>query len=446
METNNDEKIAKIREEHSQRVFDLYESKSKSFRNLLTGVTGFALAFFLLILLPYFSIQMQSRKIVQHLESLPAEIAQRDTSIAACQSVEKSVRTLRDEITAGPQKLRDFIRTLKNPDAQQTSLLSENPPLQEANAPIFLQMAQQNIQQSIASHDSCERLSGDEWVKCKVRAAVIREFDDYGDIINQSILPALQAPEVAGVVSLDTTSIRQGLDSLRIAFNKKFEANTEFWRTLQGKGSFFVELDEEVKRFWSKYGALLQTQSDKLKNEVAHLEESKTDLEQQVTHLEKTKEEVSARLSQIESPLGKLPVGLNESILIFPLVLAIGFWLYASSFYETAKLRRAFHDFYLQKDPQQIILTDQQIALIAPLWMDPINTEQNWKLKLAVLLLPIFFFVVACGLIIYLWTLPSALSSPIQPWVYGGLYGLSLGLFGYGYWQVKEALQQYKRG
>lgn len=445
METNNNEKIEKIREEHSQRVFDLYANKSKSFRNLLTGVTSFALAFFLLILLPYFFIQRQNRKIAQRLESLPVEIAQRKASMEAYVGVEKSVRALHDEITGGPQQLREFILTLQDPDARQTASSPEQRPLQEANAPIFLQRAQQNIEPVIALHDSCQHLSGDEWVKCKVRAEVIREFDGYGDIINQKILPALQAPAVAGMVSLDTTSIRQGLDSLRIAFNKKFEANAEFWHTMQGKVGFFVELDEEVKRFWSKYGALVQTQSDKLKSDVAQLEASKTDLEQQVTHLEKTEEEVSARLSQIESPLGKLPVGLNESILIFPLVLAIGFGLCISLFCETTQLRRVVHDFYLQKDPEQIILTDQQIALIAPLWIDPLVKERNRAINLAVLLLPFFFFVMACGLIIYLWALPNVLSSPIQPWIYGGLYGLSLGLFGYSCWQIKEALRRYNK-
>jgi hypothetical protein len=77
--------------------------------------------------------------------------------------------------------------------------------------------------------------------------------------------------------------------------------------------------------------------------------------------------------------------------------------------------------------------------------MDPLDVEQKRSQKLAILLLPFIFFVISCILIFYLWRLPNALSSPVPFWMYAGFYVISLGFFGYGYWQVKGALRRYRK-
>src|SRR5690606_13819034 len=110
------------------------------------------------------------------------------------------------------------------------------------------------------------------------------------------------------------------------------------------------------------------------------------DLKDAARRLDETQKEVEAELAtvaarledmkgwqEIETPFGTLPIGLNELTLLFPVLMAAGFMLCSSLFVESLLLRREFHGLTRATDPEGVVLPDERIALIAPLWIDPLQ-------------------------------------------------------------------------
>ncbi|RMF65772.1 MAG: hypothetical protein D6743_07495, partial [Calditrichaeota bacterium] len=60
-----------LREEQSQIILQRFEARSRSFRRLVAGLVGFALAYFFIVLFPYVSIQFEKQRTASRLQSLP---------------------------------------------------------------------------------------------------------------------------------------------------------------------------------------------------------------------------------------------------------------------------------------------------------------------------------------------------------------------------------------
>lgn len=118
----------------------------------------------------------------------------------------------------------------------------------------------------------------------------------------------------------------------------------------------------------------------------------KSILEENLQNIEKQLNETSSRLDEIQSPIGKLPIGLVESIFLFPLALSIGFLIYSFLLVGTIRLRGEIH--------QQYKMLKKNVTVVAPLWIDPIKIKDSksllqlhWEIsKLIVYFIPIVIF------------------------------------------------------
>jgi hypothetical protein len=88
----------------------------------------------------------------------------------------------------------------------------------------------------------------------------------------------------------------------------------------------------------------------------------------------------------IDTSLGAIPLGVNDLVMIFPVLLAAGFYLYVSLMLEMLHIRGAFRIHSQQLDPR--LFSNAYIALIAPLWIDPLGTTRQWLPRLLILFLP----------------------------------------------------------
>lgn len=66
-------------------------------------------------------------------------------------------------------------------------------------------------------------------------------------------------------------------------------------------------------------------------------------LNDRLKQLEIKKNETSNRLKEIEFPFGSIPIGINESILFFPVGVSAGFWISASLLGDILLLRKRYH-------------------------------------------------------------------------------------------------------
>ena len=85
--------------------------------------------------------------------------------------------------------------------------------------------------------------------------------------------------------------------------------------------------------------------------------------------------------------------------MLFPPLLAIGFLICVLRFDETLKIRKQFHR--LRKKQEAGFFDDEYIALIAPLWVDPL--KRPWQRGIAaffIFVVPILIFVVSIALLV----------------------------------------------
>ncbi|GEM_PF-1908305 len=442
-----------VRAEHQAHLLERYRGSARSFTRLLTVLVGFALAFPLIVLLPYISIQRAKYLMPSQIEALESQIAQEQQTIETYGKIRDGIERLQEAIRESPQRLRLFIRGLSGPQSELPPPLSGSPDELHFGGPDPGQWPVQQqwpgspspfeqVQRPLELDDPCASLDREAWVNCRVRQAVLDQFAEYRRIVKEDIVAPLSTLETS---TFDLAAVEEGLRRLEEAFESKLKENPRFWETFTGKVGFSVELGEEVDRFWNEYGSLVSEQNREIENRLGDLEKAKTAVEKERKGLEAREEEVIARLSQIESPMGKLPVGLEESVLVFPILLAIGWLMCVSMLGETTRLRLAFHGLYQGQDPTRKIVSDEQVLLVAPLWIDPLSSEQSRRIRYLILAVPFVVFFLGCASVLYLWSLPNTFpnTGTLGRWVYAVLYLLGLPLFAFGFSQISSMARGY---
>lgn len=429
MQDESSQHLDLLIEEQTKQIYDLYQNKSKNFQTTLRILFSFALLFLFIILIPYISIKIINHRIGTRQNKLQLQMRQRAQIIGIYQQANSAIDRLHREIRNGPSNLRNYLGDLQSE--------MEQPQLQRENLPI-----QQSIQMPVQRPETPR---DENWPKTQIAQRVQSQFDDYQKILIDDVIKPLQSIDNKNLVVFDSDAIRAGLDSLQSNFAEELERNPEFWRRYTGKVNFYGSLDEALNRFWSIHGAGIEKQSQLLNEEITRFQRTKVEFDSLLANLQEREAQVASRLQQIEFPFGKLPIGLNESIAVFPILLAIGFLILALSLRDTIVFRKSYHHLYQRKDPNKEILTDEQIMLIAPLWIDPLKSKKQNFMASIIFSIPFLIFIVSCTLILYSWTIPGSLrlGESLNWWLYGGMFALSFLLFYYGYRQIAREMKLY---
>ena len=218
------------------------------------------------------------------------------------------------------------------------------------------------------------------------------------------------------------------MDTLQNIFYSNYNENPDFWHTYAGKEDFFFAFDRNVNSYFSQFIEKLEKGKNDVTERLKRENHSKDSLINVVEKQKDIEQQITARMEQIEFPFGKIPIGLSESIAVFPLLITVGFLFLLSLLRETIKLRKNLHSLYLQKDPERQVFTDTQISLIAPLLIDPLLPVKSQRIKVILITLPLIIFITAVCIAIYTWTLPGAviITASDTWWIYTILYLLSL--------------------
>lgn len=416
----------KTREEHEKRIYVQYESNARTLRNLVSGLLIFTLGFFFVILLPYILAKRENSLIRDRLKSLPAEIESLKKQSAPYLAVQSAVQRLNDEIKRGPQELRSFILsggTSGGEEGQQSMASQSN----RSNMPnMAAQSNMANMSNIAVPADPCRHLPQEEQLGCRVRIKVLNQFQRYKRILVFEIIQPTRGLQDSAAAIESETALNDQLASLEESLKRKLDEQPQFWHTYGGKEGMFGEVGSVMTPFWEKYRSIIDSRTAALTQAMKSLEEAKSSLEQRETQLKDQGKRLSERLSQIEFPFGKLPIGLEESVAFFPVLLTIGFLICAALFRETIRLRKAFHDLYQRHDPGGTIISNEQVALVAPLWIEPLRSRRTQRAKIALSAVPLFVYVLSTALIVYGWTIADEQRIPlIQLVIFGIIYAIS---------------------
>ncbi|MGI8834576.1 MAG: hypothetical protein ACR2IS_18325, partial [Nitrososphaeraceae archaeon] len=107
---------------------------------------------------------------------------------------------------------------------------------------------------------------------------------------------------------------------------------------------------------------------------------------------------IFVRLSyqRIDITLGKIPLGFNEVIAMFPMLLAIGFLVYSFLLTQVMRLRIELKNKYQSGDPFGITKVDHFISFLGSLWIDPLAAKNEQRLWLTVLFAPFVLLFLVC--------------------------------------------------
>jgi TRAP-type C4-dicarboxylate transport system permease small subunit len=237
--------------------------------------------------------------------------------------------------------------------------------------------------------------------------------------------------------------LQAGMNDLSDRFKREMAADSSFWRNFNQNAPIYQSLIEGVHRFWSdhRFEAIGQRMEAAASARRAEIEQ----LNQKKAQIQKSKEGLNNALKNIKTRFGKVGLGIDEAILLAPVAFAILFLFAVLNLCQNIQLRKSFHRLFQARDPQKTCLTDAEIALAMPLWIDPLVPPFQRKLKMAVLLIPALASALTLLVVFYCWTIPDAFSglNSMDYVKYVIYYLLSAGFFIYGFQRIQGSIGNY---
>jgi hypothetical protein len=248
-----------------------------------------------------------------------------------------------------------------------------------------------------------ERVS-DEIMTAKARAAMLALWKDMQKQVEELVRPA-------------------AVDWKRADANvlKYLDEHPEFWQSYAQKGETVDQLDRAIN---GVIGPLRESCAAR----AGEIETKITSMNAEVEDRRKARDEQAKRFKDINSPLGNLPIGLGESILVFPLIVAFGFVASAFRLQRLVRLSSEIETVYRVRDQAGKIITDDRLELMAPMSGVEWLRLRGGRLRLAVMILPALIFSAGVGIVLYSWSLSrELLAVPGSGIVYSMLYIAALG-------------------
>lgn len=416
----------KTLDDHLKLILNRFESKSKRFDTSFRILLVFAVLFLFIIQIPFTSIQVKKNTVKKEIETTQNLINEKSATEKKFRNIQAGIKELHDAITNSPDKLRKFIvaevkKSLTSTDATQMN----------QNLDLYNPADQEKFLESLSNIDKISKL---------VKEEVENHFQQFQEImVNKIINPldSLGINQLSGSLS--------DLDTLQHFFKSKFDQNPNFWFTFPAKQQFYLELDKNVTIFLARFKRNLNEQGSKLVGDLKSLKSSIDSLKNIEIEQKDLENNISARMEEIEFPFGKIPIGLNESINVYPLLIAFGWIFSISLFIDTIKLRKNLHNLYIRKDPENKDFIKQQIQLLAPLWIDPLKSAGSQKLKFLLLSSPIIFFIISIGIKIYTRTFSASdiVTDSNTWWIYVFSYLVCFFLFLFYLKKINRELSDY---
>jgi len=405
-------------EKFRSHLVEAYLKKSGSFRKVLGLLLAFAASFAFLIAWPYMSALHQERNLTREISSVNKELEQLSKNLKLFKTPKNRIGELNNMVETGPKMLRDYIESISEnryfgypPGSpacnylmdgssqnrmQQMQALPQHPdaPMIQMNAP-----PPQEVERAGAESIACTGMSKSEQNVCRIDRFVQYQLCTYEQFFKSSVLPSLAHLVADGSPLFDQNELDRQFAEVREALHKHINANPTFWHTFQGKGLMSVELNEEVRQLWKALSAKIEPMSEALAERMKSADALKQKLMGNEKQLAKQRETLQAQLARIKSPIGNLPIGLTESVLLFPILLAIGYVMAAANFLEQVRLRTSLMQAESFGGTSEDVLSSRELAQVAPLWIEPKGKDVFWRWIL--LLIPAVVFLITVAAIAF---------------------------------------------
>ena len=280
----------------------------------------------------------------------------------------------------------------------------------------------------------CRDESGNDKMNCQVRQFVYAQGCHYEDIWEQDVIHHLKlladfkpdwvSPEI---LNFSPSSFRKEVKQTLVASNT-------FWHTVEGKEGLSVQIEDAADAFWKQplhsLGEILKKRGKELDEKQKILKE----LLKEQKNIPTKQKELTKRLENIASPIGKLPLSVEEALLYFPIVVALVFLMCAYLHSEMGGLRKQYYEVCLSQDDTDDFVTVERVETIAPTWVGGKPGGSNFLIGSLALLTP-GFTIVGSLFVIWAGTYYGQLEVRYSALAYLGVLVAMV----YAYWKIIES-------
>ena len=402
-----------FKSDYTTNLYSLYRERAKLFRQTLLGLNLFAAAFFLFIAVPYYSAMHGTVTLADRIAILNDEIPKLKKPVARLSQALDGATDLESRMQNATQELREYVTGLVlNEPSRITDLIGGNiPPVSflacmaayngviplegtterqvaQSTAQTKLRVSQtaeqvpNSVPQALNAGDEiiqlpipqlleyyCRDESGDDKINCQVRQFVYSQGCHYEATWEQDVIHHLRLLYDIEPDWVSPEILNFSRSSFRKEVKQKLVASDTFWHTVQGKEGLTVQIKDAAHALWKKP---LHSMQDILKKRDKELKEKQTmlkDLLEEQKNIPAKQKELTKRLENIASPIGKLPLSVEEALLYFPIVVALVFLMCAYLHAEMGGLRKQYYDICLSQDNTDGFVTAERVETVAPTWV-----------------------------------------------------------------------------
>jgi hypothetical protein len=419
--------------DHEERVKTLYDERSSEFHRIFTLVTGLTLLFFVVFLLPYVIVKADLDNTNRLIESKETAINYLSDFSSLYNRTDSLVEKLKHDFLppeAGSTHWSIVLddERLKNLDLNNSSAILA---MKEAVSDQFT-----GYNNDIDQIDlRLDNISAREYLLNKVvdieEADLKEKTKESIALMEQKEIPRLNTSlqmlneSIANVLSRSNQNQVAATNPLTIT-------DPEVQQGIKGLYGNVTEEDTRIATYLNQLREpIKQVNSDNL--EIKNYKERLIDKENTLRET----------LKGYQSPIGTIPIGIDEAVALFPLALLFGFLLSVRSLKELIKLRKEAHGVGAFKP--------DKVALVAPLWVDPLSTPRIQWMQIAIFLLPFFISAVSVGIIIYMWSFEQPPQSNslradyfARHYIQIVLYGISLAAFLVATLYIRKEVKSYR--
>jgi len=418
-----DKDLQKAIDEHLKRLYEQYKSNNKVFTATHIGHLTLSIIFVISILFPFFYLQIDARKTNAELERLSQSIAQQEQRAAVYRQAMTGLKKVFQAVENTPKALEGYIQTLEKEAAGGPT----------APVPDSLKLPS----------EACDSPSDrDSWMECRIRQYMAARAAQYQDVLANEIAAPL---EKLGIKEFDQwkAALQAGMKTYAERFRSEIAANSRFWGDFNQNAPIYQSLVAGVHRFWADHqfeeiGRRMEQAAAARQSEVEQLNQKKE-------QIQKGRESLNNALKNIKTRFGKLGLEVEDAVLLAPVAFSAIFLIAAMNLSKNIRLRKSFHRLFQARDPQRVALTDSEIALAMPLWLDPLAPPVQRKIKFAVLLLPALASALTLLVVFYCWTQADAFPdlTGLDYVKYSFYYLIGAGLFFVGLQRIRGAIKNY---
>jgi hypothetical protein len=435
----------KIDEEYHLRLLNLYKDRTKIFFRSLSICIVFAILFFFIILLSYTTIQIDKTNVNKQIVKISSEISDLNNTLIKFEGIQQGYKIVEEKLKNFTNDFELFIDKINNSniDLNEYTHCKDNDVFDQKQCiandksddafNVILTIFDQNITQPIRS------LIGET-----VFNQVVNNITSNQTNLDDNLKILLQTKRSW----YDKNEINQTRESVKNLLNQKMEENADqFWQTVQIRNNTYDVINGRIEQYISStlsHSVYNRYQND-FNNVITLKNDSKEQLEVYNNKLNQMEKDLSNTLQQLESPIGKISIGLWEAILIFPLLLTMGCLIVIYLVLNLFDLHMALFR-YLKREFKNKIIINLFLPHVTPSWLDPIHSRITNIIRFIVLLIPFGFFIISCGLIFYDFAMMHALyeGQVINRWTYVEIYIMCFGIIIYGYCSILIKFSEYK--